>query len=455
MKKNIRNKILIMIQIILLILLVGFLLLNMWKKSNHKTEDISFIKISAKESASKYDNINYGTPKLLTKSIIKEPGSYTVTGSQECITIDTNGNVQLNLENANITCTTGPAIYIISSNVVNINITGKNNIEAETTMDLEGAIYSKEDLILTGKGELTITSNQDGIVSKDLLVIKNGTYHIKSEADGIKGKDNVWIVEGTYSLETNGDGIKSTNTENISKGNVIIDNGNFWIKSQSDAIEAANDLIINDGIFDITTFGNANLLSAKGLKSNHHLQIHNGNYTIKANNDGIHSDGSILISKGSLSIKSSDDAIHADGLLQIENGTMSMDAKEGLEATTIKIKDGLISIKASDNGISVGNKKPDYRIIMMIMGGEITIDMGPGDSRALDSSHDILIQGGTIYLNADTAFQYYGEAEYTGGTILVNGKKITKIPEKEVVVRQQLPEGQTPPTPPTPPNQGR
>jgi len=37
----------------------------------------------------------------------------------------------------------------------------------------------------------------------------------------------------------------------------------------------------------------------------------------------------------------------------------------------------------------------------------------------------------------------------------VNGKKITKIPEKEVVVRQQLPEGQTPPTPPTPPNQGR
>ena len=37
--------------------------------------------------------------------------------------------------------------------------------------DLDGAIYSKADLIFSGDGSLEVTSNYDGIVSKDVCKI--------------------------------------------------------------------------------------------------------------------------------------------------------------------------------------------------------------------------------------------------------------------------------------------
>ena len=53
--------------------------------------------------------------------------------------------------------------------------------------------------------------------------------------------------------------------------------------------------------------------------------------------------------------------------------------------------------------------------------------MGQGDTDAIDSNGDIVINDGTININAQSPFDYDGEAKYKGGIIIVNGKATNKI----------------------------
>lgn len=455
MKKKFRL-IIISLIILLFLCLIFFLVFNKSDK-----EELKPVNLSAKSIIDRYEKVTYGKPQKLKGNIITNSGSYTLTGRYECITINSVGNVQLNLDNAEIYCNRGPAIYVEDSNLVNIHLDGENLLDSFTTIDLEGAIFTRDNIIFTGDGTLIIHSNHDGIVSKDSLMIRSGIYKITSEENAIKGRDNVSIEEGQFEIEANQDGIKATNEEKAKKGFVVIDNGTFNIISKSDAIQAQTNLIINDGVFNITTNGNANVISGKALKGVNLVQIKDGKFNIKSNDDSIHSDNQILIIDGDLTVKSFDDAIHADGILQINDGSITIDAKEGLESTNIIIKDGNIIINTSENGITAGNRNPRYQEGIEIHGGNITINMGEGETCGIDSSDSIRITGGNIEINGKTPFFYTGTATNKGGTIVLNGKKTSKIPEMETVERTtQGPEGQGPgqqggpqaPTPPTGPD---
>ena len=48
-------------------------------------------------------------------------------------------------------------------------------------------------------------------------------------------------------------------------------------------------------------------------------------------------------------------------------------------------------------------------------------------ANAIDSNGNIIVNGGTIKIKANNPFQYFGEALFNKGTIIVNDKKITKI----------------------------
>ena len=62
-----------------------------------------------------------------------------------------------------------------------------------------------------------------------------------------------------------------------------------------------------------------------------------------------------------------------------------------------------------------------------INGGELTIDMGQGDTDAVDSNGDLKITGGKITITAQSAFDYDGTVTFTGGTVIVNGTQVTTI----------------------------
>ena len=55
--------------------------------------------------------------------------------------------------------------------------------------------------------------------------------------------------------------------------------------------------------------------------------------------------------------------------------------------------------------------------------------MGEGDTDAIDSNGDIIVNGGNITISGNSSFDYDGNATYNGGTIIINGEEVNKIPE--------------------------
>ena len=144
--------------------------------------------------------------------------------------------------------------------------------------------------------------------------------------------------------------------------------------------------------------------------------------------DGINAEGDLTIKgDGSLTIKADDDGVHADGKLQIDGGNITITAAEGLEATYIIINGGTIKITATDDGINAASKSTAYSVKVEINGGDITIDMGQGDTDAIDSNGDLYINGGTITITGQSPFDYDGTAKLSGGKLIVNGTETTTI----------------------------
>ena len=60
--------------------------------------------------------------------------------------------------------------------------------------------------------------------------------------------------------------------------------------------------------------------------------------------------------------------------------------------------------------------------------GDIKVEVGQGDTDALDSNGDIIMTGGNLAITSTvSAFDFDGKATYTGGTITVNGQTRTEI----------------------------
>ena len=63
-------------------------------------------------------------------------------------------------------------------------------------------------------------------------------------------------------------------------------------------------------------------------------------------------------------------------------------------------------VYASDDGINAAQKVEDYTPTIEINGGDITVDMGAGDTDALDSNGYLYITGGVVNINAQSPFDY-------------------------------------------------
>ena len=86
---------------------------------------------------------------------------------------------------------------------------------------------------------------------------------------------------------------------------------------------------------------------------NDSLVITGGNITVNAPQDGIHVNDSFRFMNATLTVNVGDDGVHSDDELYIESGTVRIaSCYEGLEATTIYIVGGDITIHPSDDGIN-------------------------------------------------------------------------------------------------------
>ena len=263
---------------------------------------------------------------------INKAGTYILSGELNgSIIVDSQGDVKLILDGVNINATNFAAIYIKSANMCTISLAdGSDNYlsdgETYTQIDdnnVDGVIYSKDDLVLTGSGSLTIDGNyKHGIVSKDDLTIESGIYNVTVNSTGVVGKDHLTINGGTINVTSGKDSLKSNNDENEDLGIITINGGDININSGDDAITAYTSLIINDGNININK-------SYEGLESAK-ITINSGNITIISSDDGINAASKtngyslLRINGGNIYINAEGDGIDSNGDIQIEGGNITV-----------------------------------------------------------------------------------------------------------------------------------
>ena len=113
--------------------------------------------------------------------------------------------------------------------------------------------------------------------------------------------------------------------------------------------------------------------------------------------------------------------------MQIDGGALTISGGEGIEGTYVQVNGGDVSIDASDDGINATTKSTSYNATIEINGGSTSITMGSGDTDALDANGNLYINGGTVDITAQSAFDYDGEGQLNGGTVTVNGEQVTEL----------------------------
>lgn len=432
---------------------------------------------------------------------ITQAGTYQIAG-----TLDDGALIVESAENAKITLvlggvsiknSTGAAIQIATADDVTIELAeGTTNVlqsgeEVDIAAATEseeasgGALQSKADLKIKGKGSLTVLGYlNNGIHCTKDLKIKNGNISVTALGHGIKGKNSVTVSGGTVTVTSGKDGITSDETENEEKGFVTIENGEIIITSAGDGVSAETTLTVTGGVISIISGGGSanaqqktdnmrgwwdfdnsasddNSASCKGLKAGKALVISGGSITIDAQDDALHTDGDMTISGGECILSTGDDGAHAALSLTVLDGKITvLTSYEGLEANQITLADGELDITASDDGINANGGSDGFsggfgggfggrRSDMNSQSGDMTPPDNsnmqtppdgnapsgnpptmPGqdaaDSTTTDDTTDkqpvLLITGGKITVNADgDGLDSNGDLRVEGGDITING----------------------------------
>lgn len=367
---------------------------------------------------------------------ITDEGTYLLSGSLSdgmlIVNAETTDEVHLVFNQAAISNQDSAAVYIASADKVFLtladgteNAVSNGGVYADIDEDtIDGAIFSKADLLFNGTGKLIVTAAAGhGIVSKADLIFADGSYEISAAEHGIEGKDSVRIAEGTYEILSGKDGIHSENDEDETLGFIYLKDGIFKIQSQGDGISAGNWLLAENGTYEITTGQGGvsaeekNSLeqhkqeeqekSAKGIKAGAQMLLKEGTYCLDTEDDSIHSNGDVFITGGDYTLSSRDDGIHADDGAAISGGSIKIsESYEGIEGLTI-------DITASDDGVNAAGGRDGS-----------SMEKGQDPFVSMEGAY-ISISGGSLRINASgdgiSSLDYNGKAVVTGGIFASSG----------------------------------
>lgn len=353
-------------------------------------------------------------------------GTYVLSGNlnngQIIINAADTDDVRIVLENVNIHSETSAAIYVRNADKLIITLpsgttstlSGGSAYQNIDENNIDGVIFSKDDLTINGEGTLNVNANyKHGIVSKNDLNIVGGTFNINSVSQALSGKDAVKIYGGVFNIESQGKGIKSENLEESEKGNIYINGGEFNLNTVDDALHTSGSIVIDNGNFNINT-------QDDGFHADKDLVINGGNINIEESYEGLEG-YKVVVNGGDVKVVSSDDGINSSSPNTVEVISGVTD-----EASVAPVPSNDVTSMPTDK---IGRPNTDNGMIndvdsyVKITGENIEIDAS-GDG--VDSNGSLLVTGGKLFVSAssnrgDGALDYNGGAKVEGGTVVAVG----------------------------------
>ena len=342
-----------------------------------------------------------------TITITKE-GVYVLSGTltngqiQVNTADDENAKVQIVLNGVEIANESSACIYVIEADKTFITTAEGTENTLSTTgayvaiddNNIDGVIFSKDDLVLNGDGVLNIEgSTGHGVVSKDDLKVTGGEVNINSSDHALAGKDSVRITGATLNLTTNEDAIHSGNSDN--------------------ADETAGYIYVADGTITINA-------GDDGMHADLETRIDGGTVTIEKSYEGI--EGQIVvIAGGEIAVTSSDDGINAGGGADSSGETSGFGGGRDMFSATnedchIYIYGGALFVNAEGDGL-------DSNGYLTMAGGTVTVDGPSNDGNgALDFGDGCSgsITGGTIIAVGMSGMAETFSTDSTQASLMVN-----------------------------------
>lgn len=357
-----------------------------------------------------------------TTITISEEATYIFRGTLEdgmiVVDADEKDKPQIVLDGASITSSTSAALYILEADKVVVTLAdGTENtlanggsFEAIDDNNIDGAVFSKQDLTFNGSGSLTVTSPADhGIVCKDDLVFTGGVYTVASASHALDANDSVRMTNATMEITAGKDGIHAENSDDTSLGFVYVADGSYNISAEGDGMSAGAYLWAKDGTYDIVSGGGSenaanqtsdswgDFMGGPGMGGHGMGGPGMGGYGGSRMNSGREGNSSDSYSATEMSYQSSS----------------SYGATEMSSQTSDSFGSNVTSGATEDSSTSIKGMKATGDI--MIDGGTFTIDSADD---SVHSNASITVNGGTFHIaSGDDAFHADDTLTITDGTI--------------------------------------
>jgi hypothetical protein len=337
-------------------------------------------------------------------------GTFSATGTlaDGMINVNVTETVELILDTAIITHTSGPAIMVTEAPSVTVVLAdGTSNALSDGADSTEkGTLFSNDPLIVSGNGALAITAiYKHGIVSDDDLTINGGNITIAAATDGLHANDAITVYGATINVTEANDGLES-------EGTLALENSVLTLAVADDGIISATPMTITSSTIDVTS-------GVDGIESKDNLLVNSETITVAVSDDGLAAANALTITGGTIDVISGVNGIKSEG--------------------TIVVDDGALTIEVSDDGLSAMND-------VTINGGQIYVNAA-GD--AVDSNGTLNINGGVVVALGGNSPEGGLDCEscapvINGGTVVATGGTNSipaDISTQHVVVMRSRPVG--------------
>ena len=350
---------------------------------------------------------------------ITQAGTYVLTGIGKNIklVVEAADTDQVHLVFQNLTLEgEGTLLQINKAQEVVISLAeGSQNAltesQANDDEEVKATIHSQVPLTLNGTGNLTLTAlTKNALEVEDDLKVLGGTYTVKAANHGFKAEGALAIEAATLTIEAGKDGLHAEHDETTERANISLNPTQLSIAATEDGVDAGNELTIKGGTITVSQ-------SEEGLEARVIRQL-GGDVTIKSSDDGVNA------SAGSSS-KSSDTSAtskttDASATSNTADTSSSASQATATPAATSQVDQANKDKNATPPSPTAGQAPPQGG--QPPQNGQGPGGMPPGGQEESDPSLQIILEGGTLTIDAEgDGIDSNGTVTISGGSLVVNG----------------------------------